>query len=279
MNDTSLIDKKEIRYEYESSAISLKDLAEKHAINYQTLKSWKSRDQWSKVATKSKKDATKKTKKGATNFQKLQPEKGSLIGNKNAVGNRGNSNPPNQFTERNTAAVKHGLYRTYLPDDDEARQIYDSIDDISPMDMLWENIKLKFTSIMRAQKIMFVKNKEEMIKELKKQKFEVVETKTEDGTSFEQVVTEEEWEFQFAWDRQATFLNAQSRAMSTLTSMMNKYEEMCRSDWSDEEQRLRLDKLKTEIEQMKGNDSDQDELIDNWVDAVMDDSSDLVETQ
>lgn len=268
MNDTSEISKKEIRYEYESSSIKLKDLAEKHSINYQTIKSWKSRDQWLKVATKTKKVATKKTKKGATNNQKLQPKKGSLMGNKNAVGNKGNSNPPNQFTERNTAAVKHGMYRAYLPDDEEAKQIYDSIDGVSPIEILWENIKLKFTAIMRAQKIMFVRDKQDETKVLKKEK------RTSIGGDVEKDIEEFEWEYQHAWDKQAAFLTAQSRAMSTLTSMMNKYEEMCRSDWSDEEQRLRLDKLKTEIEQMKqGGGSEDEELIGDWVAAVMDDGS------
>ncbi|MDF2591386.1 MAG: phage-related terminase-like protein small subunit [Clostridia bacterium] len=64
-----------------------------------------------------------------------------------------------------------------------------------------------------------------------------------------QIITQWEWEFQFAWDRQATFLNSQSRAMAQLTSMIKRYEEMLvtNRDLITEEQRLRVQKLKTEL--------------------------------
>lgn len=57
----------------------------------------------------------------------------------------------------------------------------------------------------KGTKIMFVSDKGEMIKELKKKKSVLSETNE---------VEEEEYEFQFSWDRHATFLNAQSRAMA-----------------------------------------------------------------
>jgi uncharacterized protein YjcR len=97
---------------------------------------------------------------------------------------------------------------------------------------------------------MHVENKDEMIKELKKQKFEVHDT-GEDKPNLEQVVTEEEFEFQFAWDRQATLLTAQSRAMGTLQSLIKQYEEMCRQGNADEEQQLRIGKLKGEVALLK----------------------------
>lgn len=51
-----------------------------------------------------------------------------------------------------------------------------------------------------------------MIKELKKKKSVVSDSAD----------IEEEYEFQFAWDRHATFLNAQSRAMSELRGLLDK---------------------------------------------------------
>ncbi|PCN44770.1 hypothetical protein B9C88_08715 [Brevibacillus laterosporus] len=92
--------------------------------------------------------------------------------------------------------------------------------------MLWENIMIQYTVIIRAQRIMFVEDKEELIKEIKKRKYEIVDTSTKEKASFKQVVTEEEYEFQFSWDRHATFLNAQSRAMATLQSLIKRYEDM-----------------------------------------------------
>ena len=60
-----------------------------------------------------------------------------------------------------------------------------------------------------------------------------------------------EYEIQFAGDRQASFLMAQSRAMGTLNSMIKQYDEMCRQGLADEEQRLKVEKLKAEVAAMK----------------------------
>src|SRR5690625_5288261 len=93
----------EIRKEWETSKITLSALADKHNVKLGTLKSRKSREKWSRDATK--KDATK-SKKVATNE------------NKGAQKNRsGNPNPKNQFTKRNSAAVTHGFFSKYLPTD------------------------------------------------------------------------------------------------------------------------------------------------------------------
>jgi len=136
-----------------------------------------------------------------------------------------------------------------------------------PLDMLWDNIIIQYTAIVRAQRIMFVEGKEEMIKELKKRKYEIHDTGTKEKPNMEQIVTEEEFEFQFSWDRHATFLSAQSRAMSTLQGMLVKYEEMCRQEKADEEQQLRLDKLRAELDKLKGGGKNPE--AENWADALM----------
>ena len=64
---------------------------------------------------------------------------------------------------------------------------------------------------------MFVRDKEDMTKELRKKKL------TESGF-------EEEWEIQFAWDKQASFLNAQSKAMSTLVNFIEKYDRLANTE-------------------------------------------------
>ncbi|GMG79814.1 hypothetical protein ShirakiTA10_27760 [Bacillus safensis] len=50
----------------------------------------------------------------------------------------------------------------------EAFEIMQEIQEFSPVDLLWEQIQIQFTAIVRAQKIMLVEGKDEMIKELKK---------------------------------------------------------------------------------------------------------------
>ncbi|MDI2789537.1 hypothetical protein QJK45_17580, partial [Clostridioides difficile] len=69
-----------------------------------------------------------------------------------------------------------------------------------------------------------------------------------------------EYEFQFAWDRQASFLNAQSRAMSELRSLIKQYDEMIHKDWNlaTEEQKNRVEKLKCEVDNLSKDDTDKE---------------------
>ena len=122
---------------------------------------------------------------------------------------------------------------------------------MTSLEILWENIQLQLASIMISPKIMEVTSKGEMIKELKKSKVQS-ETQTDNKTGKKkkvEVYREEEYEFQFAWDRQATFLNSQSRAMSELRSLIKQYDDMLHKDWDlvSEEQKYRVKKLKLEV--------------------------------
>ncbi|WP_217563056.1 phage terminase small subunit [Paenibacillus sp. GbtcB18] len=243
------MDWQEIRTEYEQTDISLLDLAEKHGIKYPTIKSRKQRQGWVKDASNGKKDAShekdaSKGRRGPPKGNRNAAGHGAPKGNKNAIGNSGGPGGP----ERNDKAVTHGFFRKYLPDD--ALEIMEAIETRSPLDMLLDNIMIQYAAIIRAQRIMYVEGKDEMIKELKKQKFEVHSTGEGKNTELHQIATEEEFEFQFAWDRQATFLTAQSRAMTTLQGLIRQAEEMSRQENADEEQRLRIDKLKGEVDKM-----------------------------
>ena len=124
--------------------------------------------------------------------------------------------------------------------------------------MIWANIQMQNAAIISSPKIMEVKNKREMIKELKKTKVQK-ELKKDAETGKEvliEVYREEEYEFQFAWDRQATFLNSQSRAMGELRSLIKQYDDMLHKNWdlANEEQRARIDKLNAEIKKLSGDD-------------------------
>lgn len=240
-----------IRKEWETSKITLKDLAAKHDIKLGTIKSRKSREGWSRDATK--KDATK-SKKVATSKKTQRYKEGSRKG-------VGNPNPENQFTERNSVAKKHGLFSRYIPQ--ATLEIMGMLDKEDPADLIWDQIQIQYAAIIRAQEIMFVENKHEMIKELKKSKFDVVPT--DDGV--EQIPIEQEYEFQFAWDRQASFLTAQSRAMSELRGLIKQFNELT---YEDDERKLKLqqmqlgiDKTKSEIKKLeKDLDSNNDQPIE-----------------
>lgn len=195
-----------------------------------TVRSWKSRYKWDEdnnaTLQKDKRNVAKKKKGG-------QP------GNKNATGPPGNKH-----------AEKHGFLTKYLPP--ETADIINNTLAMDPIDILWQNISIQYAAIIRAQKIMHVTNKKEMIKEVKRLKEKSTESSTAKKTSSSSE-TEIAWEFQFAWDRHATFLNAQSRAMAQLTNMIKKYDDMLHANWDTvtEEQKLRVEKVRTHIEEYK----------------------------
>jgi phage terminase small subunit len=159
---------------------------------------------------------------------------GAPYGNSNAIGNKGGAAP-----EQNQNHYIHGLYSKYFPK--QTVDVMKDTENMAPIDILWLQIHMKFAAIIRAQKIMHVKNQRDMTKELKKTKIQY-----EEG---EEVYREEEFEIQFAWDKQATFLKAQSIAMSQLTNMIKRYDEMLHKDWdmATEEQKLRIENIKQQI--------------------------------
>jgi phage terminase small subunit len=169
---------------------------------------------------------------------KYNAKGGAPKGNQNALGHKGTA------PEGNQNARIHGFYSKLMPS--ETYNIFESIEDMSPLEILWTNIKIKYAAILRAQKIMFVKDQEDITKELKKTKSQ---SELVQGESIE-VYREEEYEIQFAWDKQANFLRAQSTAMGQLTNMIKKYDEMIHANWdtATEEQKLRVDKLKLQLE-------------------------------
>lgn len=229
----------EIKLEWETTKITLADLAEKHDIKLGTLKSRKSREKWSRDATE--KDATK-TKKVATKEKQV----GAPKGNDNAKGNRGNPNPTPKFPKRNSIAEKHGFFSKFLPE--ETLEIMEAMNERSPADLIWDQIQIQYAAIIRAQRIMHVESKDEIIKELKKAKYDYYPRSKEDGGGVEKAVTEEEYEFQFAWERQAQLLTAQSRAIGELRSSIRQFVEMADQD---DERRLKLEQMRLNMDKTK----------------------------
>ena len=161
--------------------------------------------------------------------------------------------------KNNQNAKKHGFFSKYIPK--ETLEIMGMLDDKSPADLIWDQIMIQYAAIIRAQQLMYVEDKDEIVKVLKKEK------ETDFGS-------EEEWEFQFAWDRHATFLNAQSRAMSELRSLIKQFNELAHDN---DERKLKLqlmqaniDKANAEVEKIKkeqeGEAPPQITIIDEWTD-------------
>lgn len=261
------VDKDTVRAEYEKGGYTYQKVADKFNININTVKSWAKRDKdegnpWikgngNKVATKekklqpNKKVATEREESvsiednndelNATNDKKQSSETnlinkvGAPIGSKNALGNKGGSGGP----KRNKKAEVHGFFSKYLPE--ETLELAQQIQEKPYIDILWENITIQYATIIRAQRIMYVKDQEDSTQLIKKQKIHASEMSSSSET---------EYEHHMSWDKQATFLQAQSRAMGELRSMIKQYDELVNSGLATEEQRLRIEKLKVDIDKV-----------------------------
>ncbi|GAA0106696.1 phage terminase small subunit [Paraclostridium sordellii] len=215
-------------YKEHNGNIDLVKIASILEISAGTVRGWKNKDSWEYQlnGTLHKNKERSKKKKGA------QP------GNRNATGPPGNKN-----------AEKFGFFSKHLPK--ETLELAKEISDKNQLDILWEQITIQYVAIIRAQRIMYVENKEEIIKELKK----------EETSEYGQKI---EYEFQFAWDRQATFLNAQSRAMGELRSLIKQYESMVNSNWglATEEQKARLELIKAQTNKLTGDNQEIEDTSD-----------------
>ncbi len=190
--------KKKVQILYEKGT-TFKEISEQYKISAKTVRQWASKYKWVRQKGSKKSTETKRKASGVC-IGKLQ----------------------------NTNAVKHGLFSKYLPA--ETLELVGNIEMMSPLDILWENICLKYAAIIRSQQIMYVKDTNEATKRI-----------TVDGS--ETTV----YQYKEAYEKQASFLMAQSRAMGTLMNLIKQYEEMCDGKLATEEQRLRIEKLKKEI--------------------------------
>ena len=181
-----------------------------------TVRRWKSTHRW---------DSERSDKKSERSHRK----RGAPLGNNNAVGHGA--------PEQNKNAEKYGFFSKYLPE--ETVSIIQEMPK-DPLDVLWDQIQIAYAAIIRAQKIMYVRDREDS-------------TKTEIGHKDGDTVTEERWEVQQAWDKQGNFLQAQARAQAELRSMIKQYDDLLHKNWdlATAEQRARIAVLKSQVEKVE----------------------------
>ncbi|MGN4404656.1 phage terminase small subunit [Bacillus cereus group sp. MYBK6-1] len=222
--------KHELAQEDYMQGMKYKELAEKYEVSINTIKSWRKRNGWNR------KGVHPKDEKGCTQTKKT----GAPIGNKNAVGNSGNKNPKwgnknavgHGPPKGNDNATTHGLFKKIIPNDDpHAMELLEEIQNHTGLDILFHSIQLQYFNILNSQRIMHVRDKDDMSKE--------VISESEGG---------EAYMVQFAWDKQANLLTAYARAMNTLTSMIEKFNKLADVD---DERRLKLEQMKLGIEKTK----------------------------
>ena len=172
------------------NGMKLVEIASQLNLPEGTVRRWKSTHKW---------DNERSDKESERSERKV----GGQPGNKNAEGHGGTGPPGNKNAE------KFGFFSKYLPE--ETVSIIQEMP-TDPLDILWDQIQIAYAAIIRAQQIMYVRDAEDKT-------VEKVERK--DGN-----VIGEKWEVQQAWDKQANFLKAQSRAQGELRSMIKQYKEI-----------------------------------------------------
>ena len=217
--------KRELARELYLQGKKYQEIADEVGVSLSAVKSWATR-YWRAEKLQPKKQ--KVAEKVAT-----KRHRGGQPGNHNATGPPGNQH-----------AVKHGFFCKVLPA--ETLELVEDLQALDPLDVLWQNIQIQYAAILRAQKLMYVKDQSDKT-------IEKIEVK--DGS-----VTGERWEVQQAWDKQATFLSAQSRAMQTLTSMIKQYDAMVESGMANQEQRARIELLRAQVSKLTGTDQEIEDL-------------------
>jgi uncharacterized protein YjcR len=203
-------------YKDYTKGMSYKEIAEKYGVSTSTVNTWRSRHNWQK-----------------RNNSKSEIKKiGAPYGNKNAVGSKGGDGAP----VGNKRAERHGFFSKYLPA--ETLEIIQDIENKTPVDLLLDQIELQYAAIIRAQKLMLVKDREDKTVE--------IISVSEAGVHYE---------IQQAWDKQEKFLNAQSRAVTALNGLIRQYDEMIKYDEQkaeiSKERKARIDKIKAETKRLK----------------------------
>ena len=188
-----------------------------------TVRRWKCTHKWDSERSDKKSERSQKRKRGA------QPK------NQNAIGNNGGA------PEQNKNAEKFGFFSKYLPE--ETVSIIQEMPS-DPLDVLWDQIQIAYAAIIRAQQIMYVRDRDDKT-------IEKIEEK--DGN-----VIGERWEVQQAWDKQGKFLQAQARAQSELRSLIKQYDELLHKRWdlATEEQKARIAQIRAQTDKLKGTDND-----------------------
>lgn len=211
-------------YKEHKAKISIEDIAAKLGEKVSTVKWWRKTDKWDM----------------------------ELFGVKNKTG----------APSGNLNAMQHGLYcddnkrstdeffKKYLGKSTQKVHEDSNALNIAKLDKLGHAIDILWARILASQKITEVKNKKDITK---------VKTKEAYGESSHT----DEWEYQFAWDKENSALDVQSKAFERLSNMIKTYEVLLHSNWdlATEEQKLRIEMMRSKVNQSEGQDDKLTKLL------------------
>ena len=216
----------------------LKDIAAEIGVSETQVRKWKNQDNWNgNVTNKAKSNVTKRT--------------GAPKGNKNAAGHGA--------PQKNTNAEKFGFFRKHLPE--ETVSIIEEMPK-DPLDVLWDQIQIAYAAIIRAQSIMYVKDRDDV-------------TTTKIGEGYSETGSSEKWEVQQTWDKQGNFLKAQARAQKTLEGLIKSYDELLHKSWelATDEQKARIENIRANTARIKGEDPGVTTEDDGFIAALKEEAA------
>ncbi len=157
-----------------------------------------------------------KTRSGGTCKQPAMPNgRCRLHGGKSTGAPKGNQN-----------ATKWGLLSKYITP--EQVEIMRTFDESNPADILWANILIAYSAIIRAQNLMYVKDKDDHTK--------ILSSDSENSTT---------WSIYTSFNKHANFMQAQARAQAELRQMIKEF--MAVADESDA-RKLKLQVMQKDVE-------------------------------
>lgn len=222
-------------YKEHDGAITNRKIAEILDVPEKTISAWKSRDKWNVVlqngerSTTNKKCSTTKEIDDSQNAVEVindePPKKDGRVKKRS-----GNPNPPNQFTKRNRAAMIHGLRsKFFFP---EQIEIMEALQEFDIVDQIWLQIEISFSAIIRAQKIMWVEDPFDHLKDVS-------------GEMSAEGLEKTDYKVVYAHERFESYIKAQARAMAEHRSLVKQFLDLTTED---DERRLKLEQMQLNIE-------------------------------
>ena len=216
-------------YKEHDGNIENRRIAEMLGISEKTVGGWKCKDAW-----ESRLNGVLQSKERST-----PKEKGAQPGNQNAVGHGA--------PEQNKNAEKYGFFSKYLPE--ETVSIIQAMP-TDPLDVLWDQVQIAYAAIIRAQQIMYVRDRND----------KTIERIGEKRGK----ISGEEWEVQQAWDKHGEFMKSQARAQSELRGLIKQYDELLHKRWdlATEEQRARIAQIRAQTDKLTGNNQEVEDMTE-----------------
>lgn len=171
-----------IKDEWEGTKINLKDLAEKHGLSVSTVRSRKAREEWCKY------EVVDATVRPVLTKKIIEPEKVTKVKQGNIVARPRKDSP----------------WLKFLPD--EMVKVMETMESIDPLDILYDQIRIQWAIILRAQEIMFVADQTDI------DKFKTAASMESDS-----------WEIHTAWDKHGKFMSQLSTAQKELRGLIKEF--------------------------------------------------------